>query len=154
MHTTDSVLAQFKRALELAKRLPSDGPKGPTSPWPNIIRLGHEGYVDNLPKPFALTAAELAEYETTVSWMSFIREEPYRRMLWVFAAGMPCWKIAKKCNPVVSQSTVNRRLLWALGFITFKLNNNESPPGFEVQKSIANSVQDTALASPWDVLRK
>lgn len=154
MHTTDSVLAAIERALEFAKRLPTAGPEGPSNPWPKIIRLGHEGYFENNTASPHLTTAELQEYEMTIAWMSFIKDEPSRRILWAYAAGLPGWKIAKRCTPVVSQSTISRRILWALGFIMVKLNLGENPPGFEIQPPCDKVTPVSAMASPWDVLKK
>jgi hypothetical protein len=151
MHTTESVLAAFQRALELAKRLPPSGPQGLGNPWPDIVRLGHEGYVDNNKSSSTLTAAELADYEIVVSWMAFLKQEADRRILWAYAGGMPGWKIAKRCNPVVSQSTISRRIMWALAFITFKLNAGETPPAFAI-----NPVPlplPMTMGSPWDIVR-
>lgn len=129
MYTTDSVLDAFRRAVELAKRLPGGAPKGVFSPWPEILRVGHEGYSENANALPRLTAAEMKEYETTLSWLAFVKDETSRRVLLYYAAGVPGWKIAKGFHhPSISQSTVSRRILWALGFITFKLNAGEVPP--------------------------
>jgi hypothetical protein len=154
MYTIESVLKAFQRALELAKRLPPAGPQGPKNPWPDIVRLGHEGYVDNNQRVSALTAAELADYETTVSWIAFLKNESDRRILWAYAAGLPGWKIAKRCTPAVSQSTISRRIMWALGFIKVKLNLGEAPPGFEIQSPCDKVIPGSTMASPWDVLKK
>ncbi len=131
-HTPELVFNKIERAIKLAIRLPSASPKGYTSPWPEILRLGHEGYVDNEKAKQPLTAAELQEYETTSSWMSFLKREGDRRLLWAYAAGIPGWKICKACRPVVSQSTVSRRIIWALAFISSRLDSGETPPGFEL----------------------
>ena len=132
MYTTDSVLDAFRRAVELAKRLPGGAPKGVSSPWPDILRLGSEGYSEKGMASPSLTGAEMKEYETTMSWLTFVKDETSRRVLLYYAAGVPGWKIAKGFHhPSISQSTVSRRILWALGFITFKLNAGEAPPPIE-----------------------
>jgi hypothetical protein len=154
MHTSDSVFKAFQRALEFGKRLPDAGPTGYASPWPEIVRLGHEGYSSNRQTVFSLTAAELKEYETTVSWMAFLKQESDRRILWAAASGMQGYRIAKLCRPVVSQSTISRRVMWALGFIAYKLNDGELPPGFAIQPQQHASPSELAMGSPWDVLRK
>ncbi len=134
MTTPEQVFQAFERAVKYAMRLPAAGPAGISNPWPAILRLGFEGYVQNDKTSLPLTAAELKEFETTSSWISFLKNESDRRLLWAFAAGMPGWKIAKACRPKVSQSTLSRRLLWALGFISYKLDVGETPPAFELQE--------------------
>ena len=134
MHTTDSVFKSLQRALEIAKRLPEAAPTGYSNPWPQVLRLGWEGYAEGSKAAPAVTDSELKEYETTLSWMAFVKAESDRRIVWAAASGMPGYRIAKRCNPVVSQSTISRRVAWALGFITFKLNNGEAPPPFEMSK--------------------
>lgn len=133
MHTPQTVFQAFERASKLAMRLPNGGPKGLSSPWPEILRLGHEGYCQDDKRSSPLTAVEMQEYETTASWIRFIKDANARRMLWAHAAGVPGWKIAKTSLPPVSQSTVSRRILWSLGFIAYKLNDGETPPAFEFQ---------------------
>ena len=133
MHTAESVLTAFQRATEFAKRLPNVGPKGYGNPWPEILRLGHEGYCENDKPSPALTADEMAEYETKLSWMGFIKEDVFRRILWYYAAGVPGWKIAKAIDPRVSQSTISRRIMWVLGFIVYKVNHGEVPPVIRYQ---------------------
>jgi hypothetical protein len=131
MHTTESVFDAFVRATEYAKRLPTTVPKGVTSPWPSILRLGYEGYSEHEKTVTPITAREMLEYETTCLWMSFIKDESVRRLVWAFAAGVPAWKLAKAFRPRVSESTVRRKIIWALGFMMIKLNDGETPPGFE-----------------------
>ena len=131
MHDARSILEAFKRAAILAKRLPNAGPAKVPNVWPEILRLNYQGYVENDTRSPALTAAELMEYKTTASWMSFIEDASYRRLLWIYAAGVPGWKIAKVCRPRISQSTISRKITWALAFIADKLNHGATPPAFE-----------------------
>ncbi len=131
-HTPEFVLNALERATELAKRLPSAGPAGISSTWPEILRLGNEGYIEKSVPSNPLTASEMQEYETTSSWMSYLKSEADRKILWAYAAGMPGWKIANASRPKVSQSTVSRRILWALTFIAIKLDMGEKPPGFQL----------------------
>ncbi len=128
MHTADTIFVAFQRAVAIALRLPCAGPTGMSNPWPHILRLGHEGYCEKGKPSSALTAAEMEEFETTSSWIGFMKHENDRRMIWACAAGVPGWKVGKALQPPVSQSTISRRMLWALGFITWKLNHNEVPP--------------------------
>lgn len=131
MHTTDSVFQAFERASKLAMRLPSGAPQGVSSSWPEILRLAHEGYFENNRSSEALTSKEVEEFETTSAWIKFIDDEGTRRMLWLYASGMPGWQIAKLTQPRVSQPTVSRRILAALALITGKLNLGMSPPEIE-----------------------
>jgi hypothetical protein len=133
-HTPEHVFDAFVRATELAKRLPSARPASITSPWPDILRLGHEGYAENEKAKQPLTAEEMKAFEETSKWMSFLKNESDRRILWAYAAGIPGWKICKACRPAVSQSTVSRRIIWALAFISSRLDAGVAPPGFEVQE--------------------
>ena len=133
MPTAEAVLNAFRRATDLAKRLPAAGPKGIGNPWPEILRYGHEGYVDAKESAQPLTALEMAEYETTMTWLGFIKEPVYRRILLAYSAGVPGWRIAKAIHPKISQPTVSRRVLWALGFIAVKLDMGETPPPIEYQ---------------------
>ncbi len=124
MHTTESLCNALKQALAYARRLPADAP----SPWPGILWFGHEGVGQDVPSTPPLTAVEMEEYAIISSWMNFLKEEGYRRLLWAFVAGVPHWKIAEVVGPPVTPTAVARRIMWATGFIAFKLDDGQTPP--------------------------
>ena len=126
MYTTKTVFEAIQRAVDLAARLPGDADL--YSPWPDIRRFDYMGHNANEKKTSPLTAAELQEYETTLSWVRFIRDKHARIVLWAYVAGVSEQTIAKTYGPPVSQASISQAILWGLGFITYKLNVGEAPP--------------------------
>lgn len=128
MHTCDTVLKAFQRALPLAQRLPADVP----SPWPGILWFNYEGHSQKAVTSPPLTVKELADYQTVANWINFIKDEPSRRILWAFAAGVPHTKIAARYGPKITPTMIARRVMWATGFITWKLNDGQTPPAIDL----------------------
>lgn len=132
MHTTDTVFAGFQRAVELALRLPSGCPASVSDPWPVIFRLGYERHGERDLKMPPLSAAEMQEFVTIASWIRFIKDQPSRDIVWAYTAGVPALRIAKALHPKITEAMIGRRIMWALGYITWKLNDGQQPPAIEL----------------------
>jgi hypothetical protein len=131
MHTCDTVLKAFQLALVLARRLPADVP----SPWPGILWFGYEGHSQKAATSSPLTPKELADYQTISPWINFIKDEPSRFILWAYASGIPHTTISERYGPKITPTMIARRVMWALGFITWKLNDGQQPPAIALPVS-------------------
>lgn len=132
LHSAEEILDAFEQAVNIAKRLPWDGPVGIRNRWPAILRQGHEGYCRNDRSLGAPTAKEIEEFEKVASWIRFIPDASTRCMVWSYASGKPGWKIGKAAQPPISQSSVSRRIVSALALIAFRVNAGESPPEIRI----------------------
>ena len=148
MHTTDTVMKALRRALDLAKRLAPDDPSGPRYPWLKITHDEAAGNIGTNSKVTGLTVAELNEYSETLAWLNFLKIEGDRKILLLYAAGLSVGDIARRCNAPASQVALSKRILWAAGFIAYKLNAGENPPAFDSMRQ-APSPEATPMEPPW-----
>ena len=131
VHDAESILNAFQRAVKVAERLPNAGPAEVANRWPEVLQINYECLVHNIKPSNGLTTAELDEFNRTVSWSAFLKEEAHRRLLWAYASGVSSCRIAKALSPSIPESAISRRILWALAFISYKVNHGETPPRFE-----------------------
>lgn len=131
MHDAESILNAFRRAVKVAERIPNAGPIAVSNRWPEVLQINYECCVQNSKASNGLTAAELVEFNRTVSWSAFLKEEAHRRLLWAYASGVSSCKISKAFSPPIPESSISQRILWALAFISYKVNHGETPPRFE-----------------------
>jgi len=94
--TKEMVAERFEACVNTLRKLPSDGPRGYVSAWPDIVYTPRE-IARQEPKPIRLAALpeEITRMEETLGWISWVNQAE-RKLIWLRAYRVPWRAIARE----------------------------------------------------------
>lgn len=111
------VIALFKEAVRILKRLPSTRVQGYFNAWPDVVYSEIEIIrMDKKTKTWPATAEAISRMERTIEWLKLLNTATERKIVWMRASNIP-WDIISKTFGF-SRVTASKKYKNSIKFIT------------------------------------
>jgi hypothetical protein len=120
--TVTDIADRFEEAVRTLRRLPPVKVKGYFNTWPLVVHtIMEQIQAEKLPLRLGPPSAQaISRMERTLEWITWLKDEDERRLVWLRAERVYWKKICHRLG--ISKTTAWHRWVVALAKIAFRLN--------------------------------